>query len=79
MCTVNKSVHTKKVWKLIECTSYTLHEPCWKRNWTATELQLNVKFGINFDCFCYGRKPGVFIVGKIIVKYVIVCSIGLES
>ena len=22
MCTVNKSVHTKKVWKLIECTSY---------------------------------------------------------
>ena len=24
MCTVNKSVHTKKVWKLIECTSYIL-------------------------------------------------------
>ena len=22
MCTVNKSAHTKKVWKLIECTSY---------------------------------------------------------
>ena len=22
MCTVNKSVHTKKVWKLIKCTSY---------------------------------------------------------
>ena len=22
MCTVNKSIHTKKVWKLIECTSY---------------------------------------------------------
>ena len=22
MCTVNISVHTKKVWKLIECTSY---------------------------------------------------------
>ena len=24
MCTVNKSVHTKKVWKLIECTSYIM-------------------------------------------------------
>ena len=24
MCTVNKSVHTKKVWKLIECTSYVV-------------------------------------------------------
>ena len=22
MCTVNRSVHTKKVWKLIECTLY---------------------------------------------------------
>ena len=22
MCTINKSAHTKKVWKLIVCTSY---------------------------------------------------------
>ena len=32
MCTVNKSVHTKKVWKLIECTSYKV---------VATEEKLN--------------------------------------
>ena len=24
MCTINKSAHTKKVWKLIVCTSYIL-------------------------------------------------------
>ena len=58
---------------------FTLHEPRWKRNGTAIDLQLNVKFRINFDGFFYGRKPGVFIVDKIIVKYVIVCFIGLES
>ena len=32
MCTVNKSVHTKKVWKLIECTSYLTCELCFLRN-----------------------------------------------
>ena len=58
---------------------FTLHEPRWKKNWTVTELQLNVKFRISIDCSFYGRKPGVFIVDKIIVKYVIVCFIGLES
>ena len=57
----------------------TLHEPRGKRNWTATDLQLNVKFRINIDCFFYGRKPGVFIVDKIILECVIVCVIGLES
>ena len=29
MCTVNKSVHTKKVWKLIECTSYFTVKSGW--------------------------------------------------
>ena len=57
----------------------TLHKPGWKSNWAATDLQLILKFRINFDCFCYGRKPSVFIVDKITVEYVIVYFIGLES
>ena len=29
VCTINKSAHTKKVWKLIVCTLYIIIKACW--------------------------------------------------
>ena len=48
MCTVNKSVHTKKVWKLIECTSYIFRkgksavEGDPKESWSGIETEAEV-------------------------------------
>ena len=46
MCTVNKSVHTKKVWKLIECTSYLPVHPLI----SIQALCVLVMFGSTYLC-----------------------------
>ena len=52
MCTVNKSVNTKKVWKLIECTSYlvfsaTSFAACTRVNCTSRTFEEDVKMSPN--------------------------------
>ena len=41
MCTVNKSVHTKEVWKLIEYTSYVYL--CTDASLSGSKPSLNIK------------------------------------
>ena len=53
VCTINKSAHTKNVWKVIECTSYLIY--VWKQ-----DLALNNKQGLIYHKMQPTNQPPTF-------------------
>ena len=62
MCTVNKSVHTKKVWKLIECTSYTVCNeiPSSRKDQNKTMIASICKTGLGTNVLLQNGIIGIY-------------------